>query len=95
LAAGLRRRGIDVTTTPEVGLLESTDIAQAAHASREGRILFTQDEDFLAIHGSGVDHPGIVYCKKDARSIGDIIRGLTLVWEVYEPEEMKGRLEYI
>ena len=95
LAAGLRRRGIDVTSTPEAGLLEVTDEVQTAHALSEGRVIFTQDEDFLAIHASGTPHPGIAYCKKDTRSIGEIIRGLILIWEVYEPNDIAGRIEYL
>ena len=95
LADGLRRRGIDVTTTPEAGLLEATDEEQTAYAHREGRVIFTQDEDFLAIQASGTPHAGIAYCKKDTRSIGDMIRGLALIWEIYEPEEMVGKLEYL
>ena len=94
LAVGLRRRGIDVTSTPEAGLLEATDEVQTAHALSEGRIIFTQDEDFLAIHSSGTPHPGIAYCKKDTRSI-EIIRGLILIWEVYESDDMAGRIEYL
>jgi predicted nuclease of predicted toxin-antitoxin system len=95
LAAGLRRRGIDVTTTPEAGLLEATDGEQTAYALREGRVIFTQDEDFLAIQASGAPHAGIVYCKKDTRGIGEMIRGLALIWEVYEPAEMEGKVEYL
>ena len=30
-----------------------------------------------------------------ARSIGDIIRGARLVWEVLEPAEMHNRIEYL
>jgi len=77
LAVGLRHRGIDVTTTPEAGLLDATDEQQTAYALSEGRVIFTQDEDFLAIQASGTPHAGIAYCKKDTRSIGDMIRGLT------------------
>ena len=95
LADGLRRRGIDVTTTPEAGLLEATDEEQTAYAHREGRVIFTQDEDFLAIQASGTPHAGIAYCKKDTSSIGDMIRGLALIWEIYEPAEMVGKLEYL
>jgi predicted nuclease of predicted toxin-antitoxin system len=95
LADGPRRRGIDVTTTPEAGLLEATDEEQTAYAHREGRVIFTQDEDFLAIQASGTPHAGIAYCKKDTRSIGDMIRGLALIWEIYEPAEMVGKLEYL
>jgi predicted nuclease of predicted toxin-antitoxin system len=84
-----------VTTTPEAGLLEAGDEQQDAYALREGRVLFTQDEDFLAMHASGIAHPGLVYCKKDTRSIGEMIRGLVLIWEIYEPDEMVARVEFL
>ncbi len=29
------------------------------------------------------------------RSIGDMIRGLILIWEVYDPDDMAGRIEYL
>ena len=54
IADGLRRRGIDVTTTPEVGLMGATDEQQAAHGLAEGRVLFTQDQDFLRLDAEGV-----------------------------------------
>ena len=95
VAIGLRRRGIDVTTTPEAGLLEATDEVQAAFALLQRRVIFTQDEDFLAIQASGVPHAGIAFCKKDTRSIGEMIRGLVLLWEVYEPAEVVNRVEYL
>lgn len=37
-------------------------------------------------------HPGIAYCSPNSRSIGEIIRCLILIYEVYTPEEMIGRL---
>jgi predicted nuclease of predicted toxin-antitoxin system len=95
LAVGLRNRGIDVTNSPEAGLLEATDEEQIAYALREGRVIFTQDEDFLAIQAAGTPHAGIAYCKKNTRSIGDMVRGMTLIWEVYEPAEMVGKIEYL
>src|SRR5206468_2383329 len=49
LADGLRRRGIDVTTTPEAGLLHASDEEHVAFALRQGRVVFTQDEDFLIL----------------------------------------------
>jgi predicted nuclease of predicted toxin-antitoxin system len=82
LAEGLRRRGIDVTTTPEAGLLQATDEEQLAFARREGRVVFTQDEDFLKLHATGSPHAGITYCHQESRSLGDIIRSLTLLWDV-------------
>jgi hypothetical protein len=60
LAAGLRLRGVDVTTTADVGLLGASDPVQLAHG--QGRVLFTHDADFIALHHGGVPHSGMVYC---------------------------------
>ena len=95
IAGGLRRRGVDVTTTPEVGLMRATDEQQAAYSLAEGRILFTQDQDFLRLDAAGVPHAGIAYCVKDTKSIGEIIQGLVLAWEVCEPKEMASCVEYL
>ena len=95
IAVGLRRHGIEVTTTPEVGLLGATDEEQAAYARLESQVIFTQDRDFLRIHAAGVTHAGIAYCEKDTRSLGEVIAALVLIWEVYEPDEMRERVEYI
>jgi len=95
IAVGLRRRGVDVTTTADAGLLGALDPEQIAHASLLGRVVFTQDGDFLGIHGSGTPHPGIAYCPKDSRSIGEIIESLVLIWEIYDAEDMQNRIEFI
>src|SRR5581483_5755768 len=50
LAEGLRLHGIDVTTSVEADLLSSTDEEQLAYSLAQGRMLFTQDEDFLRLH---------------------------------------------
>jgi predicted nuclease of predicted toxin-antitoxin system len=95
IADGLRRRGVDVTTTPEAGLIQSTDEMQAAFALSEGRVIFTQDRDFLRLHAHGTSHLGITYCDKDTLGVGEIINGLVLIWEIYDPEEMIGRIEFL
>jgi predicted nuclease of predicted toxin-antitoxin system len=95
IAQGLRRRGVDVTTTPEVGLIGASDDVQVARARLVGRVLFTQDRDYLRLHAAGEPHAGIAYCHQQTRSIGEIIDALVLIWEVYEPEEMANRVEYI
>ena len=95
VADGLRRRGIDVTTTPEAGLIGASDEVQLAFASSQNRVIFTQDDDFMRLHHERVNHTGIAYCIQGRRSIGEIIGGLSLIWEVLEPEEMVGRVEYL
>jgi predicted nuclease of predicted toxin-antitoxin system len=95
IADGLRRRGIDVTTSSEVGLLSATDEEQAAYGLRSGRVVVTQDRDFLRLDASGIPHAGIAYCDKDTRSTGEILLGLVLIWEVLEPDEMGNRVEFL
>jgi predicted nuclease of predicted toxin-antitoxin system len=95
VAVGLRRRGIDVTTSAEAGLLGADDIDHVNFAELHGRIIFTNDHDFLRIHSESTQHPGIVYCHQQSRSIGQIIRGLELIWDVLEPAEMRNQVEYL
>jgi len=64
IADGLRRRGVDVTSTPGAGLLGAVDDIQLAFALAEGRVIFTEDQDFLRIHAAGIPHSGIVYCRQ-------------------------------
>lgn len=93
LAAGLRRIGIDVTTTPELGLLHASDEAQLAYATTNGRMLVTHDQDFLAV--SQIEHAGIAYCHQNKYSVGGLIDAIRLVWECCEPDEMRNRVEYL
>jgi predicted nuclease of predicted toxin-antitoxin system len=95
IAAGMRRRGVDVTTTTEAGLLHASDQQHVAYALGQGRVIFTQDQDFLRIHAAGIPHAGIAYCHQQSHQIGEIIDDLTLLWEVLEPEEMRGRVEFL
>ena len=95
VARGLRRHGIDVTTTQDSGLRTTQDADQLLFAQRTGRALVTHDSDFLSYARQSVDHPGIVYCQMQTRSVGEILRSLILLYEVYTVQEMVGRVEYI
>ena len=55
IAEGLRRRGIDVSTTPEAGLMSAADEQQFAYGVAQGRVIFTQDRDFLRLSRRGRD----------------------------------------
>jgi predicted nuclease of predicted toxin-antitoxin system len=90
----LRERGIDTPTVSEAGMLGAGDEKLLAFARREGRVLFTQDEGFLRLHTSGMEHAGIVYARQPT-TIGDMIYGLRLVVEVLDSEEMKGHVEFL
>jgi hypothetical protein len=58
-------------------------------------VIFTEDDDYLILAATGVEHAGLGHCHQNTRSIGQIIRALELIWEVYKPEEMKNRVEFI
>ncbi|MBD2132080.1 DUF5615 family PIN-like protein [Sphaerospermopsis sp. FACHB-1094] len=73
IALGLRRRGINVTTTSEAGLIGVSDREQITFALSENRILITHDDDFVMLHRSGINHAGITYCDQKRRSIGEIL----------------------
>jgi Domain of unknown function (DUF5615) len=95
IAAGLTLHGVDVTTTPEAELLHASDEAHLAFAIAQNRVIVTQDADFLRIAEAGQETPGIAFYPDQARSVGQIIRHLLLIWEVYDPEEMRNRVEFL
>lgn len=95
IAQGLRRRGVDVTTTPECSLIGVSDETQLKFARSQNRVIFTQDTDFLRMNQSNTDHCGIVYCSQGNKSIGETIKGLILIWELLEPFDMLGKVEFL
>jgi predicted nuclease of predicted toxin-antitoxin system len=95
IASGLRLHGVDVTTTPEAGLLHARDEIRIAYAVASGRVIFTQDRDYLRHHATGMEYCDIAFCYQNSRSIGQIIASLLLIWESYEPDEMRDRVEFI
>jgi predicted nuclease of predicted toxin-antitoxin system len=95
IAAGLRRHGIDVTTTSDAGLIGQDDIDHVTFARAEGRVRYTSDSDFLDMNLAGIQQLGIVYCHQQKAKIGTVVRGLILICEMLEPEEMHNRVEYL
>ena len=95
LANALRHRGIDVTTTVDSGLVGAADRDHLAFATAAGRVVVTQDTDFLRLHAQGVPHAGIVYCRAHSRSISEIVRRLVLIHAALSKEEMASRVEYV
>ena len=91
---GLRQRGIGVLTTKEAGMLGATDEEPLTLALQQGRVIFTHDEDFLKLHATGYQHKGIVYIHQHT-SVGEIIRGLVLVFQILEPADLVNQVEYL
>jgi hypothetical protein len=75
-------------------MMEAPDEEHLARARAEGRVIFTQDEDFLRFHAAGADHAGIAYAPQGT-PIGQIIRGLMLIQQILDAEDMVGQLEFL
>ena len=95
LAAGLRHRGIDVTTATDAGLMGAEDRDHLRFAAATGRVVVTRDVDFLRLHAEGVSHAGSAYCHSQSRSLGEVLRRLVLIHAAMSPDDMKNRVEYL
>jgi hypothetical protein len=90
----LRDRGVDVLTVKDAGTLGAPDEVNLARALAEGRVIFTQDDDFPRLHALGSAHAGIIYAPQGT-PIGRIIQGLILIYHVLTPDEMAGHVEFL
>jgi len=99
ITRGLRRRGVDVLTTEEDRAADWDDADLLARATGLGRIVFTQDDDFLAIGRhwqlSGREFAGIVYAHQLRITVGQAIADLELIATIMTADEMKNRIEFL
>lgn len=75
----LQNRGIDITRSQDVALNGAADREHLAFALKAGRILVTQDVDFLRLHSEGTPHAGIAFWRQQTRAIGDVLRRLLVM----------------
>ena len=99
ITAGLRRRGIDVVTAQEDGGTRLEDAALLERATALQRVLFSQDDDLLAIARmyqlQGMSFAGLIYGHQLAATIGKYVLDLEVVCKVLDPEDMVNRIEYL
>jgi len=95
VAEGLRRRGVDVTTTLEAGLAGASDEEQLAFAAGEERVLVTRDRHSLVLDSDRIAHAGIAFWHPKRRDIGQLVLDLVLLWRAVTAEEMRARVEYL
>ena len=95
VAVGLRRRGIDVTTTVEQALMGASDVEQLAFATAQGRVLVTRDQDHLALARMNSAHAGIVFWHSKRDRLGPLVETLILLWQIAAAEQMTGQIEFV
>jgi hypothetical protein len=96
---GLRANGIDVLTSQEDQTRTAEDERLLNRAASFGRLLFTYDEDFLAIAAawqcSRKHFAGILFAAQTGISIGRTIADIQLIAEVCSAEEVADRVIYL
>lgn len=96
---GLRVRGVNVITAFEDGTAEVDDPELLGCVSKLGRVLFTRDYNLLQEatkrQRTGISFSGIIYAHQLRISIGDCIRDLEIIAKTGEPEDLRGRVQYL
>jgi len=100
LVGALRERGVDVTTTSEARLTETSDQEQLIWTARQGRVLVTYNaSDFCRLHsefiGGGRHHTGIVIAEQQRLPVGEMMRRLLRLRAAVDAETMRDRLEFL
>ncbi len=99
ISDGLRRSGVDILTAQDDGSTRLPDPELLDRATELGRVLFSQDDDLLREATErqelGRSFSGVVYAHQLRITVGQAIRDLQLIAEVYEPEDIANRVEYL
>ena len=87
----LQAEGIDIIR----GALGADDPEHLQRASGMGRIVCTEDDDFLALAASVNEHGGIIKGEQEKHSIGDWVRYLRLVHAACTAEELRNTVSFV
>jgi hypothetical protein len=93
LAVELRNHGVDVLTTQEAQRAGTPDEDQLNYATTHGRVLVTQDKDFLELAISHY-HLGIIYARQSLQP-GIIVEDLVLIAKAAKPEELEQQIWWL
>jgi hypothetical protein len=100
LLNALRHRGLDVSSSRELGLLQCTDEEQLAWAFERTRVIYTYNaSDFCRLHGEILRrerlHAGIIIGDQQALSIGEEMRRLLHISESRTVANMRDNIEFL
>lgn len=95
VAEQLRQHDIDIITVRDLGQLGDSDVNHLHRASDMNRVLCTQDTDFLRLATEWMNHAGIMFISHRKASVGDIVRGLRLLHNENNAEQMQGQVHFL
>jgi hypothetical protein len=95
----LRSREVDVLTVQEDRFAGRSDTQILDRAQALGRVVFTQDSDFLieacSRQRAGRSFSGVLYARRAGVTVGRIVEDLELIAKVSSLEEFQDRVVYI
>ena len=96
---GLRLKDVDVLTAQEDNREGTPDSILLDRATELQRVMFTQDEDFLAIaklrQQEEINFAGVIYIHNRRLFIGNCVEDLEIIAKVYEFENLANRVLYL
>ena len=99
ITKALQLKGLDVLTIQKDKRMSISDQSLLDRATQLGRVLFTHDDDFLREsvirQEQQIHFCGIIYGHQNKVSTGKCIEDLELIANVYNPEDMFNRVEFL
>ena len=99
ITQGLRRRGIACLTAEEDGTERLADDLLLMRASELGRIMFSQDDDLLAIAADWIrssrQFARLIFGHPLGLTVGRAVGDLELIAQVLSAEEMRSQIFWI
>jgi predicted nuclease of predicted toxin-antitoxin system len=99
ITIGLRFRDVDVLTVQEDNRAGTPDPLLLDHATELGRVIFSQDQDFLVEaqrrQTQGINFSGVIFARQSRVTIGDCIRDLEIIAKVGNLAEFANRVQFL
>ena len=96
---GLRARGVDALTTQEDGNAETPDPLVLDRAGELGRIMYTEDRDFMREgvrrQRAGIPFVSVIYAHALKVTIGKRIEDIHIMAECGSPEDVENTVWYL
>ena len=99
ITIGLRSRDVDVLTVQQDDRVGMADTILLDRALELGRVMFSQDRDFLIEaqrrQAEGINFAGVIFARQSRISIGDCIRDLEIIAKAGNPEDLANQVQYL
>lgn len=99
IAVGLRQLSVDLLTAKEDDRADWDDDQLLERATELGRVVFTQDRDFLVLAADWQknrrEFAGMVYGHQLRVTVGGAVHDLALIASVMTAADMRNRVEFL